>query len=224
MEMDLNVADGVPDKPAATARSDSGMSESSVLNAEASGTAPTPAEEGSSSTPLPPAVLEFSILRSSASAEGENDVGDEEDATPSPPPHQQLVTQELFPADAAPPRPAPQHWAELGFVCPEPPRPQPDNRVVPHAPPLAPLRPPQAAKKSRRGPRSRSSQYRGVTSEEERQYRQYKKINPDARAKWGAQRREEGKKKQRRRLGSQVQECYEIAAEYEGEHDSEKLR
>ncbi|KAG8081960.1 hypothetical protein GUJ93_ZPchr0014g46583 [Zizania palustris] len=133
MEMDLNVADGVPDKPAATARSDSGMSESSVLNAEASGAAPTPAEEGSSSTPLPPAVLEFSILRSSASAEGENDVGDEEDATPSPPPHQQLVTQELFPADAAPPRPAPQHWAELGFLCPEPPRPQPQQSRATHA-------------------------------------------------------------------------------------------
>ncbi|KAG8040793.1 hypothetical protein GUJ93_ZPchr0401g2647 [Zizania palustris] len=142
MELDLNVADGVPDKPAATTRSDSGMSESSVLNAEASGAVPTPAEEGSSSTPLPPAVLEFSILRSSVSAEGENDVGDEEHATPSPLPHQQLVTQELFPADAAPPWPAPQHWAELGFLCPEPPRLQPDNRVVPHGPPPAPLPPP----------------------------------------------------------------------------------
>ncbi|KAL5231342.1 hypothetical protein ABZP36_030118 [Zizania latifolia] len=163
MELDLNVADGVLDKPAATARSDSGTSESSVLNAEASGAEPAPAEEGSISTPPPPAVLEFSILRSSASAEGENDVGDEEDATPSPQPHQQLVTRELFPADAAPPRPAPQHWAELGFLRPEPPRPQPDIRVVPLAPPPAPLPPPQVAKKSRRGPRSRSSQYRGVT-------------------------------------------------------------
>ncbi|KAL5202735.1 hypothetical protein ABZP36_013687 [Zizania latifolia] len=162
MELDLNVADGVPEKPVATARSDSRTSESSVLNAEASGgggAAPAPADEGSSSTPPPPAVLEFSILRSSASAADE----DEEDTTPSPPPHQQLVTRELFPAAAAPPLPAPQHWAELGFLRPEPPRPQPDMTVLPHAPPPAPLPPPQAAKKSRRGPRSRSSQYRGVT-------------------------------------------------------------
>ncbi|KAG8067001.1 hypothetical protein GUJ93_ZPchr0005g15663 [Zizania palustris] len=162
MELDLNVADGVPEKPAATARSDSRTSESSVLNAEASGGAgatPAPADEGSSSTPPPPAVLEFSILRSSASAADE----DGEEATPSSPPHQQLVTRELFPAAAARPLPAPQHWAELGFLRPEPPRPQPDMRVLPHAPPPAPLPPPQAAKKSRRGPRSRSSQYRGVT-------------------------------------------------------------
>ncbi|XP_040379816.1 APETALA2-like protein 1 isoform X2 [Oryza brachyantha] len=176
MDLDLNVADGVPEKQETAERSDSGTSESSVLNAEASGgggAAATPAEEGSSSTPPPPppAVLEFSILRGSASAEGENDVaggGDDDDdveeATPSPPPHQQLVTRELFPAAAASPRPAPQHWAELGFLRPEPPRPQPDIRVLAHAPPPAPPPPqPQAAKKSRRGPRSRSSQYRGVT-------------------------------------------------------------
>ncbi|KAF0924018.1 hypothetical protein E2562_008362 [Oryza meyeriana var. granulata] len=178
MELDLNVADGAPEKQETTTRSDSGTSESSVLNAEASsggGAAAAPAEEGSSSTPPPPppppAVLEFSILRSSASAEDENDVGggadddEEEEATPSPPLHQQLVTRELFPAAAASPRPAQQHWAELGFLRPDPPRPQPpDIRVLAHAPPPAPPLPqPQAAKKSRRGPRSRSSQYRGVT-------------------------------------------------------------
>ncbi|XP_062181682.1 APETALA2-like protein 1 isoform X2 [Phragmites australis] len=167
MVLDLNVAEGVPEKPpASAARSDSGTSESSVLNAEASGgggaaAAPAPAEEGSSSTPLPPAVLEFSILRSSESAEEDDD-----DATPSPPPPRQqqpqLVTQELFPAAAGPPRPVPQHWAELGSFRAEPLRPQPDIRILPHqhAPP-PPAQP--AAKKSRRGPRSRSSQYRGVT-------------------------------------------------------------
>ncbi|KAF6993357.1 hypothetical protein CFC21_010261 [Triticum aestivum] len=188
MELDLNVEE----KPAAVARSDSGTSESSVLNAEAScGGGAAPAEEASSSTrqpaPAPRAVLEFSILRSSASAEGENDVGaddDEEEATPSPPPPpprhyhqhllqpQQLVTQELFPAAAAaggpPPMPVPQHWAELGFFRPA--APPPDMRILQlqqqqaHAPPPPPppAQPP-VAKKSRRGPRSRSSQYRGVT-------------------------------------------------------------
>uniref|UniRef100_A0A0E0KXX5 AP2/ERF domain-containing protein n=1 Tax=Oryza punctata TaxID=4537 RepID=A0A0E0KXX5_ORYPU len=174
MELDLNnVAEGVPEKQETAERSDSGTSESSVLNAEASGApAAAPAEEGSSSTPPPPpAVLEFSILRSSASASGENDADDdEEEATPSPPPlhhHHQLVTRELFPSAAPSPRPAPQHWAELGFLRPDPTRPHPDIRVLAHAPPPAPPPPPQpqpqAAKKSRRGPRSRSSQYRGVT-------------------------------------------------------------
>ncbi|CAM0957996.1 unnamed protein product [Alopecurus aequalis] len=190
-QLDLNVEE----KPAAVVRSDSGTSESSVLNAEASGGGAAPAEEASSSTrqpaPAPRAVLEFSILRSStASAEGENDVGaagddeEEEEATPSPPPlreyyHQQhmpqpqhLVTRELFPAAAAgagaPPLSVQQHWAELGFFRPGPPQQQQsDIRYLQqaHAPPPAP--PPAAAppapKKSRRGPRSRSSQYRGVT-------------------------------------------------------------
>nr|AAV31218.1 putative AP2 domain transcription factor [Oryza sativa Japonica Group] len=176
MELDLNnVAEGVVEKHETAARSDSGTSESSVLNGEASGAAIAPAEEGSSSTPPSPppppaAVLEFSILRSSASASGENDADDdeEEEATPSPPPHHQhqqlLVTRELFPSAA----PSPQHWAELGFLRPDPPRPHPDIRILAHAPPPAPPPPPpqpqpQAAKKSRRGPRSRSSQYRGVT-------------------------------------------------------------
>ncbi|OQU77288.1 hypothetical protein SORBI_3009G024600, partial [Sorghum bicolor] len=112
---------------------------------------------------------------------------DDDDATPSPPPHhhqhhhhqhhhqQQLVTRELFPAGTGPPLPSPQHWAELGFFRADPPRPhqqQPDIRILPHphqhphaTPPVAPPPPvqPQPAKKSRRGPRSRSSQYRGVT-------------------------------------------------------------
>ncbi|RLN29697.1 transcription factor AP2 [Panicum miliaceum] len=168
MELDLNVAEVAPEKTAAMAASDSGSSESSVLNAEASGGAAAPAEEGSSSTPPPPAVLEFSILRSESDAAGAAD----DDATPSPPHHHyqqlqpQLITRELFPAAAGPPRPPPQHWADLGFFRAEPPRPQPDIRILPHphaTPPAPPPVQPQAAKKSRRGPRSRSSQYRGVT-------------------------------------------------------------
>jgi AP2-like factor (euAP2 lineage) len=122
-------------------------------------------------------VLEFSILRSESDAAGGAD--EDDDATPSPPRQQshhhhhqppQLITRELFPAGAGPPRPPTQHWPELGFFrVAEPPRPQPDIRILPHphphAPPPAPPPPvqPQAAKKSRRGPRSRSSQYRGVT-------------------------------------------------------------
>ena len=168
MELDLNVAEVAPEKTAAMATSDSGSSESSVLNAEASGGGAAPAEEGSSSTPPPPAVLEFSILRSESDAAGADD---DVDATPSPPHHHhqqqpQLITRELFPAAAGPPRPPPQHWADLGFFRAEPPRPQPDIRILPHphaTPPAPPPVQPQAAKKSRRGPRSRSSQYRGVT-------------------------------------------------------------
>ncbi|CAD6334801.1 unnamed protein product [Miscanthus lutarioriparius] len=170
MELDLNVAEVAPEKPAVMEASDSGSSESSVLNAEAAsaGGGAAPAEEGSSSTP---AVLEFSILRSDSDAAGADE---DDDATPSPPrhhQHQQLVTRELFPAGAGAgsPLPAPQHWAELGFFRADPPRPQqqPDIRILPHphATPPAPQPPvqPQPAKKSRRGPRSRSSQYRGVT-------------------------------------------------------------
>ncbi|PAN16992.1 hypothetical protein PAHAL_3G100400 [Panicum hallii] len=168
MELDLNVAEVAPEKTAAMAASDSGSSESSVLNAEASGGGAAPAEEGSSSTPPPPAVLEFSILRSESDAAGADD---DDDATPSPPHHHQqqqpqLITRELFPPAAGPPRPQPQHWADLGFFRAEPPRPQPDIRILPHphaTPPAPPPVQPQAAKKSRRGPRSRSSQYRGVT-------------------------------------------------------------
>jgi AP2-like factor (euAP2 lineage) len=129
---------------------------------------------------------------STPSAEGENDVGgagdedDEEEATPSPPPPrqyyhhqqhmpqpQQLVTRELFPAAAAAGAGEPllpvqqQHWAELGFFRPAPPpQLQPDIRYLQQAhapPPPPPAAAPPAAKKSRRGPRSRSSQYRGVT-------------------------------------------------------------
>nr|CAB3463744.1 unnamed protein product [Digitaria exilis] len=180
MELDLNnVAEVAPETkpPAAMATSDSGSSESSVLNAEAaSGGAAAPTEEGSSSTPPPPAVLEFSILRSESDAAAAG-AEDDDDATPSPPRHHhhhhqqhpQLITREFFPNAGGPPRPPPQHWADMGFFRPEPPRhQQPDIRILPHphatAPAVAPppVQPP-AAKKSRRGPRSRSSQYRGVT-------------------------------------------------------------
>ncbi|KAF8666888.1 hypothetical protein HU200_053412 [Digitaria exilis] len=163
MELDLNNVDEVaPEtKPAAAmATSDSGSSESSVLNAEAA-------------TPPPPAVLEFSILRTEREAAAGAEDDDDDDATPSPPRHHQqhpqLITRELFPSAGGPPRPPPQHWAELGFFRPPQQQQQPDIRILPHphaTPPAMsppPVQPPAAAKKSRRGPRSRSSQYRGVT-------------------------------------------------------------
>jgi AP2-like factor, euAP2 lineage len=147
MELDLNVAEA--------ARSDSSTSESSVLNVEASA---APAEEGSSNTPPLRAVLEFSILRSSASAEGDSDaVGVDEDDDATPPP--QLVTRELFRAATGPASSGQPHWAELGFFRAET---QPNIRILPHQHAPPPAQPP-APKKSRRGPRSRSSQYRGVT-------------------------------------------------------------
>nr|CAB3460041.1 unnamed protein product [Digitaria exilis] len=176
MELDLNNVDEVaPEtKPAAAmATSDSGSSESSVLNAEAASGPAAPAEEGSSSTPPPPAVLEFSILRTEREAAAGAEDDDDDDATPSPPRHHQqhpqLITRELFPSAGGPPRPPPQHWAELGFFRPPQQQQQPDIRILPHphaTPPAMsppPVQPPAAAKKSRRGPRSRSSQYRGVT-------------------------------------------------------------
>jgi AP2-like factor, euAP2 lineage len=158
MQLDLNVAEAPP--PVEMEASDSGSSVLNASEAASAGGAPAPAEEGSSSTP---AVLEFSILiRSDSDVAGADE---DEDATPSPPPRhrhqhqQQLVTRELFPAGAGPPAPAPRHWAELGFFRADLQQQQaPGPRIVPH-----PHAAPPPAKKSRRGPRSRSSQYRGVT-------------------------------------------------------------
>ncbi|XP_008656537.1 APETALA2-like protein 1 isoform X2 [Zea mays] len=158
MQLDLNVAEAPP--PVEMEASDSGSSVLNASEAASAGGAPAPAEEGSSSTP---AVLEFSILiRSDSDAAGADE---DEDATPSPPPRhrhqhqQQLVTRELFPAGAGPPAPTPRHWAELGFFRADLQQQQaPGPRIVPH-----PHAAPPPAKKSRRGPRSRSSQYRGVT-------------------------------------------------------------
>uniref|UniRef100_A0A0D9WC66 AP2/ERF domain-containing protein n=1 Tax=Leersia perrieri TaxID=77586 RepID=A0A0D9WC66_9ORYZ len=97
MELDLNVADGVPEKQETTARSDSGTSESSVLNAEASGgggAATATAEEGSSSTPPPPPPPPaLGFLR------------------PEPPRHQppdiRILAASPAPVPAAPPPPPP---------------------------------------------------------------------------------------------------------------------
>ena len=69
MELDLNVAEVAPEKTAAMATSDSGSSESWVLNAEVFGGWAALAE-GSSSTPPSSAVLEFSILGSESDAVG----------------------------------------------------------------------------------------------------------------------------------------------------------
>nr|CAD1841963.1 unnamed protein product [Ananas comosus var. bracteatus] len=150
--LDLNVSGGSREsrgkRQSAGHGSDSGTSDSSVLNADAS---PNVADENSISTPI-----QFSILKSSeAGAEAEEDDGN------GVSPGSDIITRELFPlsASAASDRPHPPpvasssssvrpNWVDLSFSQKQP-LPQQQQQ--------------QQVKKSRRGPRSRSSQYRGVT-------------------------------------------------------------
>ncbi|WOL06893.1 floral homeotic protein APETALA 2 [Canna indica] len=147
-------------------------SESSVLNAEASTNAA--ADEDSCSTrQVAVSAFEFGILKSSASGEGENDFDVDEDRNDASQ-ESGLVTQQLFPtetvvlngsqplvvASSLPSSSGPQ-WIDLSFY----------QSNVPEARVLHPNQwqqqlqpqPQQQVRKSRRGPRSRSSQYRGVT-------------------------------------------------------------
>jgi AP2-like factor (euAP2 lineage) len=102
---------------------------------------------------------------------------DEEGCSPSPP----IVTRQLFPlpypdaaaaptaastpSNGSPPPEVAGAWArraaDLGAPAPAPALAQ--GAVVPAAPSSPAAVSPAAGKKSRRGPRSRSSQYRGVT-------------------------------------------------------------
>lgn len=145
---------------------DSGTSKSSVLNAEASSNTP---DEDSCST-RPAAGFRFGILRSSASAEGENEVEEdiEEDGNDALL-ESSFITRQLFPpaSPAVPDRLQPplvaasssssstQHWADLNFRQSDIPA---HVRVLQQQ-----QQQQQQVKKSRRGPRSRSSRYRGVT-------------------------------------------------------------
>ncbi|KAJ0978196.1 hypothetical protein J5N97_013670 [Dioscorea zingiberensis] len=146
MMLDLNECSVSLETPVAA--EGSGTSESSVLNG--------PGDEDSCSNP-PPTALSFGILRSPAEGEeegeGENGVSVEE---------AEQVTRMFFPqvsaaecggmvaGDSSAVR---VQWADPGFR-------EPGIGVI--APQQQ--RPPQVqVKKSRRGPRSRSSQYRGVT-------------------------------------------------------------
>jgi len=126
MELDLNVAEVAPEKTAAMATSDSGSSESWVLNAEVFGGWAALAE-GSSSTPPSSAVLEFSILGSESDAVG---------AAAATPRHRHHTTTTSRNSSCENsfrlPHPPPQHWVDLGFFPAEPSRSQPDIRILPH--------------------------------------------------------------------------------------------
>ncbi|CAL9197130.1 unnamed protein product [Musa hybrid cultivar] len=152
---------------------DSGTSNSSVLNAEASVDV---ADEDSCSA-QPAAAFEFSILKNSASVERENEV--EEEMFEEDQRRPGLLTRELFPAAPVVPH-VPQlplvdssssscraHWMDLTFSQVDGPielrvlhqqQQQQQQQLQ-----LQQQQQQQQAKKSRRGPRSRSSQYRGVT-------------------------------------------------------------
>ncbi|RRT70751.1 hypothetical protein B296_00014737 [Ensete ventricosum] len=146
---------------------DSGTSNSSVLNAEASVDV---ADEDSCSV-QPAAVFEFGILKNSASAEDDNEVEEEmfeEDQRRSG-----LLTRQLFPPALVVPHVSQlpvvdssssscrAHWMDLTFSQVDGPM---ELRVLHQQQQQQQLQQQQQqAKKSRRGPRSRSSQYRGVT-------------------------------------------------------------
>ncbi|KAG1339153.1 APETALA2-like protein 1 [Cocos nucifera] len=168
MMLDLNLASSgessaFQEKPLPD--EDSGTSKSSVLNADASSNTP---DEDSYST-RPAAGFRFGILKSSSSAEGENEVEEqiEEDGNDASL-ESSFIARQIFPpaSPAVPERLQPplvaassssssrQHRADLNLRQSDIPA---DVRVVPQPQPQ-----PQV-KKSRRGPRSRSSRYRGVT-------------------------------------------------------------
>ncbi|KAG1371610.1 APETALA2-like protein 1 [Cocos nucifera] len=145
---------------------DSGTSNSSVLNAEASSNAP---DDDSCST-RPAAGFQFGILKSSASAEGENEVEEEIEGSGNDVSlESSFLTRQLFPpaSRAVPERPhlpavaasssasSRQHLLDIRFSHSGNPV---DVRVLQQQ-----QQQQQHVKKSRRGPRSRSSQYRGVT-------------------------------------------------------------
>ncbi|XP_072959345.1 APETALA2-like protein 1 isoform X1 [Typha angustifolia] len=156
MMLDLNAGEKMEKKRRG---SESGTSDSSLLNAEDSGSGVV-ADEDSSST-RHAVELSFDILKGSAvSGEGENEVEEEgEEDGNSLSPQSGVVTRQLFPLLDVSDGPRPpvtgdasssmSNWVDLSFSTP---------RVS-----LQQQQPPQQAKKSRRGPRSRSSQYRGVT-------------------------------------------------------------
>ncbi|WOL14847.1 hypothetical protein Cni_G23628 [Canna indica] len=145
---------------------DSGTTNSSVLNAD------TPidvADEDSCST-HPAAAFRFSILKSSASVEDENEVEEEFEEESRAQQQLGLITRQLFPPLSVVPdvsllpvadsssASSRKHPMDLNFCQAD----TPQHFRIPHQQQL-PRQPQKQAKKSRRGPRSRSSQYRGVT-------------------------------------------------------------
>lgn len=131
---------------------ESGTSNSSIVNADASINGGGD-DDSSSTNPGEVSMFSFDILK-----RGRFDVEEEEEDNRV---SREVVTRELFPVGGgagdgfrsteSSSRP---HWAAHGF-CRADAGEQMPGKVV--------AQPPPAAKKSRRGPRSRSSQYRGVT-------------------------------------------------------------
>ncbi|XP_008789031.1 APETALA2-like protein 1 isoform X2 [Phoenix dactylifera] len=167
MMLDLNLASSgelsaFKEKPLPD--EDSGTSNSSVLNAEASSNA----RNDDSCSARPAAGFQFGILKRSASAVRGNEVEEEIEGSGNDVSlESSFLTRQLFPpaSPAVPEWPqlpavaasssasSRQHWLDLRFSQSDVPA---DVRVLPQ-------RQQQHVKKSRRGPRSRSSQYRGVT-------------------------------------------------------------
>ncbi|CAL9176554.1 unnamed protein product [Musa hybrid cultivar] len=147
-------------------------SESSVLNVETS-TSAAADEDSCSTLPVTAPAFEFGILKRSASAEGENDVDEEiEEDGNDVSQESGLITRQLFPPQPVPqpfvaasslPSSSRSQWTDFSFRQADisssgrvlhPQQQQQQQQPQPQQ---------QQAKKSRRGPRSRSSQYRGVT-------------------------------------------------------------
>lgn len=149
-------------------RDDSGTTNSSVLNAEALSEV---VDEDSCSTRLA-AAFRFGVLKSPLTLEGENEVEEEfeEDGTGA---HQLpgMITKQLLPSeplvvpDASQVAVATSSFSSSNLHSMDLPFLQADSSAdlrIQHQQKLF-HQPQQQPKKSRRGPRSRSSQYRGVT-------------------------------------------------------------
>ncbi|CAL9194094.1 AP2-like ethylene-responsive transcription factor TOE3 [Musa acuminata AAA Group] len=153
----------VPESSGARQMDDSGITNSSVLNTEGSVDV---ADEDSCST-LPAMAFKFGILKCSTSAEGENEaeegIGGHASGVLEQP---GLITRQLFPSAtmlipdgfqlpvvASSPSSSRLPWMNLTFCQTDT---QSELRILQQ-------QQQKQVKKSRRGPRSRSSQYRGVT-------------------------------------------------------------
>lgn len=162
MALDLNMSFGVqssfsPEKLLPEGSGDSGTSNSSVLNAEDFSVI---RDEGSTSTRP---ALRFSILKDARVVEEEvMEYGDEVEVDLK----SGVITHQLFPSQPLMNVPKPgatsassssrQHLVDLSFY-------QTDAPATGEVKLLHPQQQQPQVKKSRRGPRSRSSQYRGVT-------------------------------------------------------------
>ncbi|KAJ8631477.1 hypothetical protein MRB53_024800 [Persea americana] len=158
MLLDLNLTTDKLPEAFGGQMDESGTSNSSIVNADASINGGGD-DDSSSTNPGEFSMFSFDILKRGRfdAAVGEDGEEGEEDNGVS----REVVTRELFPVGGgagdgfrsteSSSRP---HWAAHGF-CRADAGEQMLGKVV--------AQPPPAAKKSRRGPRSRSSQYRGVT-------------------------------------------------------------